>query len=343
MPAALGTEAFSGRGRSHLASVQRTRILSAMAEVCARRGVARATVSEVVLRAGVSRRTFYELFTDCEDCLFATLERSVVLASERLQGACARPGEHWPERVRAGLLELLAFFDEEPYVAWLLLVGWLGAGERALERRRELVAELTAAFVRQHGPDLTSSELSRLTAEATIAAVLTALHTRVLDRKGPLLELANPLMSMIVLPYLGTAAARRELQRPLALSSSSSKPAAGRDGFNIRVTYRTIRVLDAIARQPGASNRTIGNLAGIRDQGQVSKVLRRLRERGLIDNAGDDRSKGLANAWTLSARGLELWVALGMECQSGECVEPRASIPRVDSVRVESARGLSCG
>lgn len=316
MPAGLVTETFSGPRRSHLAGVQRTRILSAMAEVCARRGVARATVSEVVLRAGVSRRTFYELFTDCEDCLLATLERSVLLASERLQGACARPFERWPERVRAGLIELLAFFEEEPYVAWLLLVGWLGAGERALERRCELVAQLTAAFTRQQGPDLTSSELSTLTAEATIAGVLTALHTRLLGGKGPLLELANSLMGMIVLPYLGTAAARRELQRPLVLSPSSIKPAVGRDGVNIRVTYRTIRVLDAIATHPGASNRTIGDLAGIRDQGQVSKVLRRLRERGLIANGGGDRSKGLANAWTLSARGQELWVALGIEGQS---------------------------
>jgi AcrR family transcriptional regulator/DNA-binding MarR family transcriptional regulator len=299
-----------------VAGVQRARILSAVAEVCAQRGLARVTVSEVVLHAGVSRRTFYELFSDCEDCLLAALERSVSLAYERLEGACGRPAEPWPERVRAGLLELLAFFDEEPCLAWLLLVGWLGAGERALKRRCELVSQLTAALTRQQGADLRPSELSRMTAEGTIAAVLTALHTRVLDGKGPLLELANPLMSMIVLPYLGPGAARRELGRPLVLLPSSTKPAVGRDGFNIRVTYRTVRVLDAVARQPGSSNRTIGNAAGIRDQGQVSKVLRRLRERGLIANDGDDNARGLANAWTLTTRGRELWAALGMQDQA---------------------------
>lgn len=309
------TAASGSSRRSHVAGVQRARILSAVAEVCARRGVAKVTVSEIVLRAGVSRRTFYELFADCEDCLLAALERSVSLASERLEGAYGRPGGPWPERVRAGLVELLTFFDEEPYIAWLLLVGWLGAGERALERRCELLVQLTAAFTRHQGADLGSSELSRLRAEGAIAAVLTALHTRVLDGKGPLLELANPLMSMIVMPYLGPAAARRELQRP-PLRPSPTRPAVGRDAFNIRVTYRTVCVLDAIAREPDASNRTIGNVAGIRDQGQVSKVLRRLRERGLIANDGDELARGLANAWRLTERGQELWVALGMEDQA---------------------------
>jgi hypothetical protein len=45
-----------------------------------------------------------------------------------------------------------------------------------------------------------------------VGGVFAALHTRLLDqRPQPLVDLLGPLMSMIVLPYLGAAAARREL------------------------------------------------------------------------------------------------------------------------------------
>jgi hypothetical protein len=70
---------------------------------------------------------------------------------------------------------------------------------------------------------------SPLAAEGAVGAVLSVIHARLLDCSpalvdgpstgedvpGNLVDLANPLMSMIVLPYLGSAAARRELQQPV--------------------------------------------------------------------------------------------------------------------------------
>ena len=52
----------------------------------------------------------------------------------------------------------------------------------------------------------------------------------------------------------------------------------------MRLTYRTVRVLLAIAQHPGASNRQIGEDAGVHDQGQISKLLTRLHKLGLVDN-----------------------------------------------------------
>ncbi len=71
----------------------------------------------------------------------------------------------------------------------------------------------------------------------------------------------------------------------------------------MRITYRTVRVLIAIASGPGASNREIATAAGIQDQGQVSKLLTRLEHLGLVHNEGAGPAKGAPNAWTLTAKG----------------------------------------
>ena len=66
------------------------RMLAAMAEVCAERGVSNVTVAHVVSRSGVSRRTFYEMFEDREACFLATLDEAM---SVRWRDSAARPIE----------------------------------------------------------------------------------------------------------------------------------------------------------------------------------------------------------------------------------------------------------
>ncbi len=80
------------------------------------------------------------------------------------------------------------------------------------------------------------------------------IHSRLTSEEGKaLVELTNPLMGTIVLPYLGSAAARRELGRSLpARGGSTAEPrAVFSDPFKdagMRLTYRTVRVLSAIVR-----------------------------------------------------------------------------------------------
>ncbi|HEY3829159.1 MAG TPA: MarR family transcriptional regulator [Solirubrobacteraceae bacterium] len=126
-----------------------------------------------------------------------------------------------------------------------------------------------------------------------------------------LLALANQLMSIVVLPYFGAEAARAELRR--APDARPAKPRASRvppQDLQMRLTYRTVRVLHAIDSHPGASNRQVAQASGVADQGQISKLLRRLQRLGLIENIGDGQSKGAPNAWTLTSRGLALRQAL---------------------------------
>jgi DNA-binding MarR family transcriptional regulator len=139
------------------------------------------------------------------------------------------------------------------------------------------------------------------------------LETRLLqDEDQDLGELLGPLMSMIVLPYLGPRAARSELAKPALPAErkggreATVASADPLDGLSIRLTYRTIRVLSVIAEQPGASNREIAERADIVDQGQISKLLGRLSQFGLIANFGDGHRRGMANAWELTRRGQQL-------------------------------------
>jgi DNA-binding MarR family transcriptional regulator len=80
----------------------------------------------------------------------------------------------------------------------------------------------------------------------------------------------------------------------------------------MRLTYRTLVVLSAIATHPHASNRKIAETAGVHDQGQISKLLARLEKLGLIHNSGNGQAHGEPNAWTLTARGHEIENTLGI-------------------------------
>ncbi|HVR04515.1 MAG TPA: hypothetical protein VMS02_00650 [Solirubrobacteraceae bacterium] len=71
----------------------------------------------------------------------------------------------------------------------------------------------------------------------------------------------------------------------------------------MRLTYRTARVLQGLARRPGASNRQVADDAGIVDQGQVSKLLARLERLGLLCNENAGQGRGERNRWRLTGRG----------------------------------------
>jgi AcrR family transcriptional regulator len=302
-------------GDRRVLQIQRARILAAMVDVSAERGAANVSVAQVVQRAGVSRRTFYELFADREECFLAAFDDALERASHYVFDAYD-PQAKWIERVRAALTAVLQFLDGERLAGQLLIVGSLGAGNLALERRRRGIAQIIALVDQGRTGSKTGDELPPLTAEGIVGGVLSVLHSRLLeDTPLRLVELTGPLMSMIVLPYLGPAAARRELARPTPVSSR--RPAAADPDplreLGMRLTYRTVRVLMAVAAQPGGSNRQVADGSGIGDQGQISKLLARLQGLGLIANAGAGSVRGAPNSWVLTDRGRQVQGALARD------------------------------
>jgi AcrR family transcriptional regulator len=292
---------------SRVSDIQRQRILVAMADVTAERGAASVTVAHIVARSGVSRRTFYELFSDREACLLAALDQAIAYATAAVVPAYAA-SERWQERVRTGLTALLRFLDEEPAMARLCVVESLGAGPRALVRRTRIVRALIAAVDQGRGEAKAGKEPPPLAGEAVVGAVLAVVHARLIEHDSePLSNLLPALMSTIVLPYLGQPAAEKELHKPAPqLKTTTRVRKDPLDGLDMRLTYRTVRVLIAIGGHPRASNREVATAAGIADQGQISKLLARLQSLGLIHNDGQGPFKGAPNAWALTPKGQEV-------------------------------------
>lgn len=296
-----------GFGRGHVTEIQRARMIAAMIDVVSERGRANATVAHVVARSGVSRRTFYEVFDDFEDCFLAALDQSIARASEYVLAAYV-PADKWRLRIRAALVGLLEFLEDEPGMGRLCLVETLGAGRKVHERRQRAVDEAIAVVDEGRRESKSASALPALTSEGVVGGVLSVLHARLVERRGSLLQLTGSLMGMIVLPYLGPAAAQKESSRAVPERRIHHRVASGdplRD-LEMRLTYRTVRVLLSIAAAPGASNREVGASAGIDDQGQISKLLSRLEKLGLIENSGAGQVRGAPNAWGLTKKGVEV-------------------------------------
>jgi AcrR family transcriptional regulator len=302
-------------GREGVIELQRARILTAMSELVRERGVAGVTVAHVVTRSGVSRRTFYELFEDRDRCLLVAFDHAVERAAAAVLPIYAAAAENhegaWEVQIRAGLGALLAFLDEEPELGGLLVVDALAAEQRVLERRARVVRALVDA-VHRGARGATGARTARIVAEGAVGAVLAVIHARLLDPGPRLLSgLLNPLMGIVVLPYLGPAAAARELARPRPrVRRRAATPADPLRGLEMRLTYRTVRVLLAISELSAQgchpSGRQVADASGISDQGQMSKLLARLHHLGLIRNDAAARGKGEPNAWTLTPKGRDV-------------------------------------
>ncbi len=295
--------------------IQRSRLLAAAAVVIDEDGYEQVSVQRIAERARVSRRTFYELFDNREECLVALLDEAAERVQRELEAA-GLGGLAWRERVRGGLWVILSFLDAEPVLARICVVQSLHAGPEGLERREQLLARLAGVLDegRREGPR--GEECTLVTAEGLVGGALGVVYARLRggDRR-PLTGLLDELMGMIALQYLGARAARREQRLPVPAvrpAPQGERASLGGekdplDEVEMRLTYRTARVLECIAelggRGSGPSNRAVAERAGVTDPGQISKLLRRLERLGLAVNTGGGHQSGEPNAWELTPLG----------------------------------------
>lgn len=302
----------AGAVRAQVAGIQRSRLLAAATRAVEELGDTQVTVADITRRARVSRRTFYELFANRDACLAAVLDDALQSVEAELAAADIA-GLSWRERLRAGLWTILEYFDREPELARVCVVQSLRGDRHMLERRAAVLARLAAVVDEGRFEGTRGQECSPFTAEGLVGAAFAVVHTRLVgNQQEPLGGLLGELMGLIVLPYLGPAAARREQARPVpvtdrrARSNSKGRDVLGRDplaGIPMRLTYRTARVLQAIGARPGISNREVAERAGVVDAGQISKLLARLERLDLIANSGEGHTKGEPNAWALTSLG----------------------------------------
>ncbi|HEX5712792.1 MAG TPA: TetR/AcrR family transcriptional regulator [Solirubrobacterales bacterium] len=124
----------------------RERLIAGMNQAAARYGYKDASVARVVEQAGVSRATFYQHFTDKEDCFLAAFEQ----AAERIELALPRIEEEYSPALRASQLldDLLANIIRDPAAARILLLEARAGGPRVRGAYMRLMNRIGETFER---------------------------------------------------------------------------------------------------------------------------------------------------------------------------------------------------
>jgi AcrR family transcriptional regulator len=105
-----------GLPRRFIVHNQRERMLLAVAEAVAEQGYAATTVADIIARARLSRRTFYEHFSDKQECFLAAYDTVV----EQLLSAIRKAydeADTWTQKVHDGLDAFIKYLRVEPAFA----------------------------------------------------------------------------------------------------------------------------------------------------------------------------------------------------------------------------------
>ena len=210
---------FPVRGR-------RDRLLVAMADVVAEEGFSAASVSKVVADAGVSRNTFYEHFSNKEECFLAAYDATVEQVMLRVRAA--RPLDAgWSACLEAGFGAFLRFAAAEPALAWLCVVEVLAAGPRALARRDAAMSAFGAYLEQSRAAD-PRARVPRLMTEVLVGGVYELIYARVLHgRTADLPDLLPDIMYVWLAPFLGAAGAAGEAASGAPPRLRVAEPAIG--------------------------------------------------------------------------------------------------------------------
>jgi AcrR family transcriptional regulator len=196
-----------------VSAVQRERLIAAMLRSASELGYRETNVQDVIERAGVSRPTFYEHFSNKEDCFLVAFDTTAARLRDRVAAAARKGGDNLRDRLRFGLETILHFASTEPDAARTLIVEARAASPAATQRRDALLGHFATcidAQVRELLPDAPS--YSPITAAGIVGGVEALLYSRLC--KGELDDFDSLLpstMYFLVLPFEGHEAASEEL------------------------------------------------------------------------------------------------------------------------------------
>jgi AcrR family transcriptional regulator len=310
----------AGRGgrREQVLESQRARVLEAMVEVVSERGLRGASAAQVARRAGVSRAVLTEQFGSVDGCFLSQLDWLLNRATELVAEAFERESS-WDDGVLAGFEAMLAFFDSEHVCARVCLLESVAVPSSELQSRAQALGRL-GMLVDGAGRKQLSLERQppALMSEATVALVLGILRRRLLSGEvPPFVGLLGQLSEAVVAPYLGPAAAAqaasRGHDRAQALLKERSARLARADVevpsmLRHASAHRMRECVRYLAENPGTSNKAVAAGIGISHPGQISVLLARLHDSGLL--VKECGGAGRPNAWRLSPYGAEVARAL---------------------------------
>lgn len=197
-----------GLPRELIVENQRARLVSSMIEAVAELGYGKATIAKVIKLAKISRRTFYETFTDKEDCYRAAYEASFEFLHERTLAAVEAEG--WPGSVSGGLEALLESLAAHPKLATFVLISPAGVDDAAASRHHLAMRELVEILVSK-APAAGSAGVATATQVEALAggfSRLTAMKVGA-GKSDELPALLPDLVELFLRPFTGSEEAIR--------------------------------------------------------------------------------------------------------------------------------------
>jgi AcrR family transcriptional regulator len=170
---------------------QRQRLLRAAAAEFAERGYAGASSESISRRAGMSKATFYEHFTNKEDCILALFDTAAETVGQSMASAARGAArDDARERMRAGTRALLTAIAEHRDFAQTLLVEIIGAGPRATQRRDQIIEAFAGIVDAENAAAARRGLISRFASRYDTIAVVGAI-TELISRQVRLGEPAD--------------------------------------------------------------------------------------------------------------------------------------------------------
>jgi AcrR family transcriptional regulator len=170
---------------------QRERLLTGMLAAVNADGYTGATVANVITRARVSRTTFYEYFTDKDDCFLALYRDIAQAVLDQISDAVKRSP---PERIVSIVVgQLINHAEVEPVQARFLFSDALAAGPRALKERGRMIGRISGWAQTTHSSACAQTPAPDLPMQAVIGATQWLIAQRFRRGERQLTQLAREL------------------------------------------------------------------------------------------------------------------------------------------------------
>jgi AcrR family transcriptional regulator len=154
---------------------QRERLIAAIAEVCAKNGYGRASVTDVARHAGVSTASFYRQFKDKRECMLASFEELFGRLLGEVERVCEVESEP-AERVKVGIGTAASLLAGDPPTAQLLAVEIAAVGAEGVRRQHDAIERLAARLREAREPVASPAQFPD--AEWVAVAAMVALVAR---------------------------------------------------------------------------------------------------------------------------------------------------------------------
>jgi AcrR family transcriptional regulator len=316
-----GTVQHRRASRTPQPKLQRARLIASMTALSRERDWHGLSVDRICEHAGMSRRTFYEHFTDAEDCFAGAIEDALehlwAVVAEQVDAA----GDGWAEQVAVAIVAFLVALELDPPRAWMAVMEPL-YGNRRARAARQVVVDRFVALLAAGPADEDGDRVPANTAAGTIGGLWELALQRVSggEEAVGLDEAAGSAIFLALSPFVGRHEAMRHafgVRKPSELVAAAR--AGGDEGaaelddalasVTLGLTELSAATLRHIAAHPGCRNVEIADELGVAHESQMSRLLHRLAADGLVQS----RREGRSHAWGLTDRGAAVAAQLAAE------------------------------